>query len=112
MVPSATCGALLGNDLAAFQIAFDFDFFQLVPLDRTIKLKDLAARAGIDADRAARMIRMLTTHRIFQETEPGYFAHTAASAAFHRDEELRCAAHYMYVFTTFSSFANTSDRPG
>ena len=92
---------MLGNDLAALQIAFDFDFFQLVPLDGTIKLEDLAAKAGIDADRAARMIRMLATHRIFQETEPGQFSHTAASAAFHRDEELRCAAHYMYVFTTF-----------
>lgn len=88
---------MIGNDLAALQVAFDFGFFELVPLNDSIAVGVLAQKVGIDVDRAARVLRMLATHRIFVEPKPGYFAHTSASAVFHDDEELRCAGHYMYV---------------
>lgn len=96
---------MMGNDLAALQVAFNFDLFQLVPLEEDggrgagIDVLALADKAGIDADRTARVLRMLATHRVFVEPKPGHFAHTAASAVFHRDEELRCAGHYMLVKT-------------
>lgn len=89
---------MIGNDLAALQVAFDFGFFQLVPSEGPIEVEALAHQAGIDPDRAARVLRMLATHRIFVEPKPGFFAHTATSAVFYDDEELRCAGHYMYVF--------------
>lgn len=92
---------MIGNDLAALQVAFDFGFFQLVPFEGSIDVETLARKVGIDADRVARVLRMLATHRIFVEPKPGFFAHTAASAVFHDDEELRCAGHYMYVYAAY-----------
>jgi len=86
---------MIGNDLAALQVAFDFGFFQLIPPEGSMDVETLAHKVGIDADRTARVLRMLATHRIFVEPKPGFFAHTAASAVFHDDEELRCAGHYM-----------------
>lgn len=91
---------MIGNDLAALQVAFNFGFFQLVPPEGSMDVETLAHKVGIDADRTARVLRMLAAHRIFVEPKPGFFAHTAASAVFHDDEELRCAGHYMYVCVT------------
>lgn len=86
-----------GNDLAAFQVACDFDFFTIVPVQGDISLENVAQRAGLDVDRVARVIRMLATHRIFHEPRAGFISHTAASYAIANDEELRCAGHYMQV---------------
>ncbi|KAI0199506.1 O-methyltransferase [Astrocystis sublimbata] len=86
---------MTGNDLAAFQVAFEFNFFQLVPLDTGIDVDTLAVKTGVDVDRATRVLRMLATHHVFLESRPGYFSHTAASALFHRDEALRCSGSYM-----------------
>ncbi|KAI1389027.1 O-methyltransferase [Hypoxylon trugodes] len=84
-----------GNDLAAFQIAFEFGFFNLVPTDRAIPIAELAKKAGMDVDRTARVMRMMATRRTFEEKTPGEFTHTAASLVFHEDESFRCAGHYM-----------------
>lgn len=84
-----------GNDLAALQVAFDFDFFHIVPLNGEIEIGELAKIAGLDVDRAGRILRMLVTHRIFAEKRPGYFTHSANSSIFATDEDLRCAGHYM-----------------
>lgn len=86
-----------GNDLAAFQVALDFDFFTLTPVEGDISIVDLAKRAGLDADRTARILRMLATHRVFVENRPGFISHTAASQAIASDEELRCSGHYLQV---------------
>lgn len=40
-----------GYEVAAFQIALDFDFFVLVPADGSISLEELAKKAGLDMDR-------------------------------------------------------------
>ncbi|ROV86719.1 hypothetical protein VMCG_10942 [Cytospora schulzeri] len=86
-----------GNDLAAFQVAFDFGFFEIVPLEEGVDmpLNELAAKAGMDVDRTSRVVRILATHRVFREARPGFVSHTATSAIFARDEELTCAGHYM-----------------
>ncbi|ROT40785.1 O-methyltransferase [Sodiomyces alkalinus F11] len=83
-----------GNDLAALQVAFELDFFGLVPAAEEISMGDLAAAAGLDADRTARVLRMLTTHRIFQEPRAGFVAHSATSLVVHNDEDLKCAGAY------------------
>ncbi|KAI1332474.1 O-methyltransferase [Xylariaceae sp. FL0255] len=79
----------MGADCAAFQTALEFDFFRLIPLKAGIHVRGLAAKAGMDEDRAARVLRMLATHRVFQEVEPEYFSHTAASALVNQDEGIR-----------------------
>ncbi|KAI1144405.1 O-methyltransferase [Hypoxylon sp. FL0543] len=82
---------LSGFELAALQVAFEFDFFGIVPAEGDIEVEELAKKAGMDADRAARFLRILATRRIFQEKTPGHFSHTAASFAFAQDEEMKCA---------------------
>ncbi|KAI0545025.1 O-methyltransferase [Xylaria curta] len=86
---------MTGNDLAAFQVAFEFKFFQIIPLNTGIDVGTLAIKVGMDVDRATRVLRMLATHRVFLESRPCHFSHTAASALLHSDEEIRCAGHYM-----------------
>ncbi|KAI0973630.1 O-methyltransferase [Xylaria arbuscula] len=86
---------MTGNDLAAFQVAFEFKFFQFAPLHASIDVGVLATKAGMDVERATRVLRMLTTHHVFMEPRPGHFCHTATSAMLHHDEEVRSAGHYM-----------------
>ncbi|KAI1413551.1 O-methyltransferase [Hypoxylon sp. FL1857] len=81
-------------ELAAVQVAFEFDFFKFVPIEGEIEVGELAKKAGMDADRAARVLRIMATRRIFQEKTPGYFSHTAASVAFAKDEEMKCAGQF------------------
>ncbi|KAL2201530.1 S-adenosyl-L-methionine-dependent methyltransferase [Corynascus similis CBS 632.67] len=85
-----------GYEIAAFQIALAFDFFALVPATGDIPLADLASKAGLDQDRTNRVIRMLITQKVFQETRPGFFAHNAFSMALHRDEEMKSMVHYSF----------------
>lgn len=82
------------HDLAAFQIAFDHDFFNKVPLKGEITIPQLAERVSFDEDRVGRIIRFLTTHRVFAEKQAGVFVHTAHSAIFAKDPEIYAAAHY------------------
>ncbi|KAI1635392.1 S-adenosyl-L-methionine-dependent methyltransferase [Biscogniauxia mediterranea] len=82
-----------GYELAAFQVALDFGFFTLVPSEGDISLDDLASRAGLDKDRTARVIRLLITHRFFQERRLGFISHNSFSIAL-QDDELRSVVHY------------------
>ena len=84
---------MLGYDLAAFQIALDFDFFSMVPVDGEISLEELANIAGLDQDRTSRVLRLLVTHRFFQERRPGFISHNSFSIAL-QNEELRALVHY------------------
>ncbi|KFA51580.1 hypothetical protein S40293_03967 [Stachybotrys chartarum IBT 40293] len=84
-----------GNDLAALQVGFDFNFFTIVPEEGDIGISELADKAGLDVDRASRVVRMMITRRLFQEAIPGRIAHTTGSRIFKTDENLRCAGQYM-----------------
>lgn len=84
---------MLGYDLAAFQIALDFDFFALVPAEGEISLEELVNKAGLDRDRTSRVVRLLITHRFFQEHKPGFISHNSFFIAL-QDEELRALVHY------------------
>jgi hypothetical protein len=85
-----------GNDLAAFHVAFEFNMFNIVPVDSGMDVQELADKAGLHVDRTARVMRMLATHRVFREARPGYFVHTAASALYYgsENENTLAAAHY------------------
>ena len=88
-------------DLAALQVALDRRFFDHVPLPSdgsrhvpTAAVTEIAAKAGMDEDRAGRILKLLATHRIFEEDEgeEGRYRHTAASAAFARDTAFNATA--------------------
>jgi hypothetical protein len=90
--PRTTMRGLMGssNDLAALQVAFEFGFFTIVPVaeEEGIAVEEIARQAGIDVGRTRQVLRFLCTHRIFREVKEGWFAHTACSVAFGRDENL------------------------
>ncbi|KAI0838319.1 O-methyltransferase-domain-containing protein [Hypoxylon sp. FL0890] len=90
-------------DLAALQIALNRRFFHHVPLlsgsgdgdgAKKASVAEIAQKAGMDEDRTGRVLKMLATHRIFEEVEgePGYFTHTAKSALLARDAEFYATA--------------------
>lgn len=82
-----------GYEMAAFQIALDFNFFTIIPAKGEIALEELASKAGLDADRTGRVVRLLITHRFFQEKRPGFFSHNSFSIAM-QDDEFRSVVHY------------------
>lgn len=86
-----------GYELAAIQVALDFNFFTIVPTEGQISLEELAKKAGVDLDRTSRIVRLLATEFIFREPIPGYVAHNPSSYLLHVDEEIRATLHYSYV---------------
>lgn len=80
-------------DLAAFQTALEYGFFEAVSLEGAISVSDLAKKVGINQDHVGRVLRLLATHRVFVESEPDTFGHTALSALLARDSGIRAAAH-------------------
>lgn len=109
--PRRTMRNLIGfsNDLAAFQVAFEFNFFTIVPeSEEGITVEALAKQAGMDVGRTRQIIRLLCTHRVFKEIEEGRFTQTANSAAFRRDENLRAAGHFG-LDEIFKAASSTAD---
>jgi hypothetical protein len=76
------------HDLAAWQVALRFKYFTIVPLDRPMSVKEMAAEAKMDEDRLRRVMKFLTTQRCFQELEDDKFEHTALSAFIARNKDI------------------------
>lgn len=83
-------------DLAALQVALDRRLFHHVPLQSDYSqagsepkatIAEIASKADMDEDRTGRVMRLLATHRIFEEIEGqhGTFRHTDSSAVFAKD---------------------------
>jgi hypothetical protein len=71
--------SLWHTDLAATQVALRRKFFEYVPNDNVgLSVSEIAKAASMDVDRANRILKMLATHRIFEEVD-GKFRHTAFS---------------------------------
>ncbi|KAI9752217.1 MAG: hypothetical protein M4579_005720 [Chaenotheca gracillima] len=83
-----------GYELAAIQVALDFNFFGIVPAEGQISFESLSKKAGVDLDRTRRIVRSLATSFIFREPTPGYVAHNPSSYLLHTDEEVRSTLHY------------------
>ncbi|KAF2265024.1 sterigmatocystin 8-O-methyltransferase precursor [Lojkania enalia] len=82
------------NDLAAYQIAFEYSFFAHVPENEPISVSSLAAKVGLEPELVGRVIRFLCTQNVFREVSKDQFAHTASSIMFVRDHHLRACAEY------------------
>jgi hypothetical protein len=98
-------------DLAAYQIALEFDFFTHVPLDGPLSTIDLAKKAGIEVDKVSRTMKFMATQRVFKEItlQGGIEAweHTLASAVQARDSDLRDAS-LMQLDEMFRAASETS----
>jgi hypothetical protein len=98
-------------DLAALQLALGRGFFNHVPLPKvgnksdmrgaengsnepSASIEEIAEKAGMDADRTARVMRLLATQRIFEQVpgDSNRFRHTAASALLATNKGLHAAA--------------------
>ncbi|KAI4098308.1 MAG: hypothetical protein L6R37_006538 [Teloschistes peruensis] len=95
-------------ELAAFQVAIEFRFFENVPRQGSIHVAELAGIVGMDADRTGRFLRLLATQRVFREVKEDFFAHTAASMALAVDPEVNSAAG-MQMDEMFKAAAETSN---
>lgn len=84
-------------DLAAWQVACEFNFFEAVPEKGSIHVQDIAAKVGMDVDRVSRFLRMLTSDRVFEEAEKDMFQHTSRSVLYLHDKQWRDVMHYQYV---------------
>ena len=82
------------HELAAFQIAFDFDIFMLCPQDGTTDIDTLADKTGLERDLIHRAMRLMCLHHVFTEVSEGCFSHTHASITIARSEGLKAAAGY------------------
>ncbi|KAK4228090.1 O-methyltransferase-domain-containing protein [Podospora fimiseda] len=98
-------------DLAALQVALDRRFFHHVPLndDGKATIAEVAEKAGMDQDRTGRVLKFLSTHRIFEQVqgEPDTFKHTALSAVFARDADFHAMA-YMQMDDGLKASSETS----
>ena len=85
-------------DLAAWQVACEFNFFEAIPENGSATLKEIAEKAGMDEDRVGRFLRMLSSDRVFEETEKDVFRHTSRSVLYLKDKQWRDVMHYQWVF--------------
>ncbi|KAH7115008.1 O-methyltransferase-domain-containing protein [Dendryphion nanum] len=98
-------------DLAAYQVALEFDFFTHVPLTGSLSTAALAEKVGIEDDKVSRTMKFMATQRVFKEIvlEDGTEAweHTAASATLARSSDLRDAS-LMQMDEMFRAASETS----
>lgn len=84
-------------DLAAWQVACEFRFFDAIPESGCAELKEISKAVGLDEERVGRFLRILATDRVFEEVKPDVFKHTSRSVLYVRDQHMRDAVHYQYV---------------
>ncbi|KAI8931496.1 hypothetical protein NX059_011162 [Plenodomus lindquistii] len=95
-------------DLAAWQVACEFNFFEAIPEDGVATVEEIAAKSGIDEDRVARFLRMMATDRVFEEVEKNVFKHTSRSVLYLKDKQWRDVMHYQ-LDEFFKAASETSD---
>ncbi|KAH9210391.1 putative O-methyltransferase [Leptodontidium sp. 2 PMI_412] len=74
-------------DHGALYALLEFDVMEKIPLDGTsVGFAQLAGEVGLEPEKLLRICRLVATAGILQETEEGFFAHTAISETLARDE--------------------------
>jgi hypothetical protein len=100
-------------EIAAWQVALEYDYFNVVPLEGTISLQELAAKAGMNENRTLQIMRFLTTQRVFRELagksdDEICFEHTSGSATIAREPLLK-DAFLMQADEMFRAASSASD---
>ena len=83
-------------DLAAWQVACEFKFFEAIPETGSVHIEEIAKKTGVDEDRVGRFLRMLATDRVFEEVDKDVFKHTSRSVLYLKDKQWRDVMHYQY----------------
>lgn len=93
--PKIALRALYGThyDLAAHQVALEFDFFGKIPLKGRITAVELAKETNLSHDIVSRVLRLLATQKIFQEVAENEFTHTMLSTIVAEDNDLKASFH-------------------
>ena len=73
-------------DLAAWQVACEFNLFEAVPIHGAASLEGIASKIGQDKDRTGRFLRMLAFERVFEELAENLFKHTSRRALYLQDK--------------------------
>jgi predicted transcriptional regulator len=81
-------------DLAAWQVACEFNFFEAIPEKGSASIKEIAKIVDMDEDRVGRFLRILATDRVFEEVEHNLFKHTSRSVFCLKDRQWRDVIHY------------------
>ena len=90
------------TDLAALQMALRSGFFSVVPDDNVgLAIPALATAVDMDVNRTRSVLKMLATHRIFEEHK-GELRHTSTSAL------LRCPDFAALTEASLGEFAKAS----
>jgi hypothetical protein len=107
--PKTTLRSLYGShyDLAAHQVALEFNFFKKVPLEGTISVHALADSTRLSPDVVGRVLRLLATQRVFCEDRKNEFAHTILSATIAKEENLEASFH-MQMDEVFQAASETA----
>ncbi|KAI9148768.1 O-methyltransferase sol2 [Paramyrothecium foliicola] len=97
------------HDLAAWQTALRFKYFDLVPIGKSMSVKDIAARAKMDEDRTGRILKFLATQHCFYEVSEDVYEHTSLSAFIARNKDVEaCFAFEADEMFEASSLTATS----
>ena len=81
-------------------MALDFNFFEAVPLEGSVLLSEIAKTVGMDEDRVGRVMRLLASQRVFVESQPDVFRHTATSALVASDKAIKASIAMQLVSLT------------
>ncbi|KAI0172761.1 O-methyltransferase [Hypoxylon sp. FL1284] len=92
--------------LPALNVMMDFGIFDAVPLEGGISLEDLAVAVKLESAILRRFLRIVLTQSIFNESSPGVYEHTPASAVFRTDQ---AASFYRLGTTQFPNWWKVSD---
>ena len=88
------------HDLAAWQVALDFNFFEAIPLEGSVLLSEIAKTVGMDEDRVGRVMRLLSSQRVFVESQQNVFRHTVTSALVASDKAIKASIAMQLVSLT------------
>ncbi len=101
-------------EYGALYTLLEFEVLEMIPLDGSSVYADqLAKQSGLPPEKLLRICRLVATTGILQETEEGFFAHTAISEALVKDEGYKSFIRFQLFETRVASshLANSLKKP-
>lgn len=96
-------------EYGALYTLLEFDVLEKMPLDgSSVNADQLAKQSGLPPEKLLRICRLVATTGVLQETEEGFFAHTAISEALVEDEGYKSFIRFQ-LFETRVASAHLAD---
>ncbi|KAI2639022.1 putative O-methyltransferase [Hypomontagnella submonticulosa] len=80
------------SDMGAWQTAVRFKYFSIIPLDKPMSVKEIAAATKMDEDRLGRIMKILASQHCFEEVEEDVYGHTSVSAFIAQNQDIQAIA--------------------